>query len=117
MEHGIPHHLHLSSPPVARMDTQASVVGSEEGPGLRLAGLDRSRWLPVGSDIGLDAMEKRLRGADYRAVLAPDRSVPSENELHLPGVAAPRPQQRVGRQRRGGVIDSSYSRRRAGRDL
>ena len=55
---------------MARMDAHASIAGLQKGPGIRLAALDRSRRLPVGSDIRLDAMEQRLRVAHDRAVLA-----------------------------------------------
>ena len=76
-----------------------------------------SRWRrPIGPDVRLDAIEQRQRAPGHGPVLAGDGATGGQDQLHLAGVTAPRAQERVGGQGRGGIIGSPYPRRRARQD-
>ena len=114
VEDGVAHHLHLPAPPVTGVDGQAGVAPVEDGP-VVASGQRQARRRPVGPHVGLDPPQERgwvagprLGGID-RMVMVDDGGVVvdpgpalriggGEDELHLPGVASPRPQQRVGGQ-------------------
>ena len=90
----------------------------QQGPGIRLAALDRRRRLPVGSDVRLDAMEQRLRVARRTGRYSP-RPAPCAARTSCISRAS-RPQDRssgLAGRAAVGSSDSPHPRRRPGGDL
>ncbi len=96
MQDRVTEDFNLPGPAVARVDLNAVIVRTEDGTRVLLLMAARTGRRPVAPDVLLDPLQhggSTLRdGAMVLEHVAPGGG---EHQLHLPGIAAPRSQQRI----------------------